>query len=39
MHNHQRISRRPVAELLQKFAEIVVKGLHAVVGFGNQVLY
>ena len=38
MHNHQRVARSLVTELLQEFVEDVVVGLYARVGFGNKIL-
>jgi len=38
MHNHQRVARSLVMELLQEFVEDVVVGLYARIGFGNKIL-
>ena len=38
MHDHQRVPRGLVTELLQKFIEDVVVALYACIGFGNEVL-
>jgi len=38
MHDHQRVARGLVTELLQKFIEDVVVALYARIGFGNKIL-
>jgi hypothetical protein len=38
MHDHQRVARSLVTELLQKFVEDVVVALYARIGFGNKIL-
>ena len=38
MHDHQRVARSLVTELLQKFVEDVVVALYARIGFRNKIL-
>ena len=38
MHDHQRVPRSLVTELLQKFVEDVVVALYARIRFGNKIL-
>jgi hypothetical protein len=38
MHDHRRVTRGLVTELLQEFVEFVVVTLYARIGFGNKVL-
>jgi len=38
MHDHQRIARGLIAELLQQFVEDVIVALYARIGFGNEIL-
>jgi hypothetical protein len=38
MHDHQRVTRSFVTELLQEFIEDVVVALYARIGFGNKIL-
>jgi hypothetical protein len=37
MHNHQRIARGPITELLQEFIEDLVIILHMLVGIGQKI--
>ena len=38
MHEHQRVARSLITELLQEFVENVVVALYACIGFGNKIL-
>jgi len=38
MHEHQRVARSLVTELLQELVENVVVAFYALIGFGNKIL-